>query len=650
MAPSVEVPVLDALARAVGGLGGDARPGQQALAEAVSAAIVDGHHLLAEAGTGSGKSLAYLVPALLSGRKVVVATATKALQDQLWRKDIPHLREHLGMKFDAALLKGRSNYLCLALVDAAQNEGALFATRPSVSFADDLDFLAEWATQCDTGDEAELVVPVNPGSWRALTCGPGECPGTQRCHKGSDCFAEKARARAETADLLVVNTSLYCAHLASGGYVLPEHDIVIFDEAHELPDTATRAFGIDFGPGRLRFVASRLRKLIDTAKADAIARAADDLGKALDGSDARVDPTAKPLAAALVRVGESLATAATTLRQVGDPKDPDATALRQAAQLVAGALDDARRLTTPDAGDVVWVEGQQPSLRSAPIDVGDRLASTLFDRTPTICVSATLGTGDRFEPFARAIGLDPGATPAKPTDEDPGLGYLAERYLSPFDYKAQGRLYVAAHLPDPRQADWQAKAIAELRPLVEAAGGRTLVLSTSHSGAKAFAEGLRGLPGISVLAQGDMPKPQLIDAFIADHHSVLVATRSFWQGVDVPGDTCVLVAIDKLPFARPDDPLETARRERIEAAGGNAFFDVDIPRAALTLAQGAGRLLRTTTDRGVVAVLDPRLATARYRSKLLAALPPFGRTIDAAAVCAFLAETVASTSPVPADS
>lgn len=637
---SETAPVLDdALARVVAGLGGETRPGQQALAAAVAAAITGGHHLLAEAGTGSGKSLAYLVPALLSGKKVVVATATKALQDQLWRKDIPHLRDHLGLDFEAALLKGRSNYLCLAHLDAARNGGALFDTRPSISFADDLEFLAEWATQCDTGDEAELVVSVNPASWRALTCGPGECPGAARCHVGEACFAEKARARAEVADLLVVNTSLYCAHLASGGYVLPEHDIVIFDEAHELPDIATRAFGLDLGPGRLRFLAGRLRKLIDTTKADAVARAADELALALDTSAPRIDPTSKPLAPALVRVGETLATAANALRSSGDPKDPDATALRQASQLVAAALDDARRLAAPDTGDVLWVDGQ--SLHSAPVDVGDRLAAALFDRMPTICVSATLGTGARFEPFARALGLDPGAEAAAAEDEVPGLGYVGARFASPFDYKAQGRLYVAAHLPDPRQPDWQTRAIAELRPLVEAAGGRTLVLSTSHAGAQAFAEGLRGIEGVSVLAQGDGPKALLIEQFRTDPHTVLVATRGFWQGVDVPGDTCVLVAIDKLPFARPDDPLEVARRERVERSGGNAFMDVDIPRAALALAQGAGRLLRTTDDRGVVAVLDSRLATARYRSKLLEAVPPFARTIDAEAVRAFLAETVA---------
>ena len=639
-ASAASTPVLDALARAVQGLGGETRPGQEALASAVGDAIGGGHHLLAEAGTGSGKSLAYLVPALLSGRRVVVATATKALQDQLWRKDIPHLTEHLGVPFTAALLKGRSNYLCLALVDAAERGDVLFDARPSISFADDVDFLSEWATQCETGDESELVVPVNPASWRALTCSPGECPGAARCHRGEDCFAEKARARAEAADLLVVNTSLYCAHLASGGYVLPEHDIVIFDEAHELPDIATRAFGIDVGPGRLRFVAGRLRKLIDAKKADAIARVADDLGTALDAVDGQVDPTSAPFGATLVRAGEALATAANALRQASDPRDPDATAQRQAAQLLAGALDDVRRLAAPGAGDVVWVEGQAKSLRSAPVEVGDRLADALFDRTPSVCVSATLGTGERFEPFARAIGLDPGAEPAAPDASDPGLGYVAARYASPFDYREQGRLYVATHLPDPRQSGWQASAIAELRPLVEAAAGRALVLCTSHAGAAAFAEGLRGIEGVAVLAQGDLPKAQLLEQFAADPHTVLVATRSFWQGVDVPGDTCVLVAIDKLPFARPDDPLERARRDRIEAAGGNAFFDVDIPRAALALAQGVGRLLRTTSDRGVVVVLDSRLATARYRKKLLDALPPLKRTIDAEEVRTFLADTV----------
>lgn len=643
-----ELSVSAALSRVVAAVGGVTRPGQEALAEAIGEAIAQRRHVLAQAGTGSGKSFAYLVPALLSGQKVVVVTATKALQDQLWRKDIPVVVRELGREGNVAMLKGRSNYLCYALLDAATSEQSLFVSRPSTSFPDDVAALERWASATTTGDEADLDVAVAPGSWRALTCGPGECPGANRCHRGSDCFAERARARAQDADLLVVNTSLYCAHIASGGFVLPPHDLVIMDEAHELPEVATRAFGLELSGGRLRFLAGRARTLLGAGAGDSLARAADRLGQILDagrGREVQVDPTAGELAQALVQTGEALAAVLAAARD-GDANDAEATSRLQLVQMVTSALDDVRRLGAPLAGDVVWMGGAPVALHSAPVDVGDRLGSALFDRTPVICVSATLGAGSRFEPFARAIGLDPGAEVTPEADDDPGLAYSAERFESPFDYRTNGRLYVAAHLPDPRSTEWLAAAGAELRTLVEAAGGRTLVLSTSHAGARACAEALGSVKDITVLAQGDGPKAALIEAFRAEPSAVLVATRGFWQGVDVPGDTCVLVVIDKLPFARPDDPLEIARRTRVEAAGGNAFRDVDLPRAALTLAQGAGRLLRTSSDRGVVAVLDPRLATARYRSELLRALPPFQRTITQSDVVDFLRVAVSVSDPV----
>ncbi|MFZ4515980.1 MAG: ATP-dependent DNA helicase [Acidimicrobiia bacterium] len=633
---------LDFLARVVTTVGGESRPGQADLARAIADAITERTHLLAEAGTGSGKSFAYLVPALLSGSKVVVATATKTLQDQLWRKDIPTVMAALDRKVSVAILKGRSNYLCRALLDAALDDTVLFSSRPSATFPDDAVALSEWAQRTATGDEADLDVEVAMGSWRALTCSPGECPGANRCHRGSSCFAEDARARAEAADLLVVNTSLYCAHIASGGYVLPPHDVVIFDEAHELADIATRAFGIDLGPGRLRFLASRGRSLVGAAPADAVARAADSLERALTAyrdQEAEIDPTLDPLRNVLVQCGE--ATSALLREAREDAAATGDTGRLQLMQMLSAALDDVRRVATPESSDVVWAGGSPVALHSAPIEVGDRLGRAVFDRVPVICVSATLGSGERFEPFARAIGLDPGAV--HQNEGDPGLAYTAHRFVSPFDYRANGRLYVAAHLPDPRTPEWAAAAAEELCSLVQASRGHALVLCTSHAGARAGADALRTLSNITVLAQGDQPKAQLIDAFRSDPSSVLVATRSFWQGVDVPGGACVLVVIDKLPFSRPDDPLERARRARVEQHGGASFFEVDIPRAALTLAQGAGRLLRTASDRGVVAVLDPRLATARYRSALLRALPPFARTIRRDEVEAFLRDIVDTT-------
>jgi ATP-dependent DNA helicase DinG len=638
--------LLDALSRVVGAVGGESRPSQQTLAVAVADAIASGEHLIAEAGTGSGKSFAYLVPALRSGKRVVIATATKNLQDQLWAKDLPIIERNWGSPVRAALLKGRGNYLCLAKLYAAQHADALFNAKPSVTFADDLDFLTEWANECETGDEAELVYPVPTTSWNALTCAQGECPGAAKCSYGSDCFAERARARAADADIVIVNTALYCAHIASGGYVLPEHDVVIFDEAHEVPEIATRAFSLELSPARLRFLAGRVRNAVGVEHGDAIAKVAQSLAEALAGAEGRVDPTRDPLAARLVQAGEVLARAGRKLQeQIGDT-DGGAVTSRQTFQLLANTLEGVRCLAAPQSGDVVWIEGDPPVLQSAPIEIGSRFRTATLDRVTTIMVSATLGTGERFETFARACGFDPtvttppeaasvGSLPSVPPTSYSDA-YVAHRFASPFDYQQHAYLYCSKHLPDPRSSDWYSSALAETRALIAAANGRTLMLCTSHASAQRFAADLRTDETHPVLAQGDMPKGQLVAAFLADPESVLVATRSFWQGVDVPGEACILVIIDKLPFARPDDPLETARRDLVTERGGNAFREVDLPRAALALAQGSGRLIRTATDRGVVAVLDSRLATAGYRSILLNALPPFKRSVNRAEVEDFL--------------
>ena len=617
---------LDVLGRCVRALDGDDRAGQRELTDAVAAALAEPHHLVVEAPTGSGKSLAYLAAVVASQKVAVIATATLALQDQLWRKDVPLVREHGGVPFEAEVLKGRSQYLCLARVRAAGAGDALFDERPGPDFAAQLTRLERYAAETDIGDAAGID-GVPPSAWRAVSCGPQECPGAARCPEGEECFAEHARVRADGASVLIVNHALYLAHVAAGGGVLPAHDVVVFDEGHAVVDVATRALGCDLTAGGLRQLAARVRTA-GAPDADALFADADRLEDCLDDLEGRVDPAEGRLAEVLAGAAERVAALGGALRR--DTTEPR---VAQAARLVASRLETLRHLQTPAAGEVAWVEGtDRRTLRLAPVDVGPRLAERLFASRPSVVTSATLGPGVRFEPLARRLGLDPDA--ACPSER----GYASRRLGSPFDVRRQALLYVPRSLPDPRQPSWTDAATDELTALVAAAGGRALVLCTSRRAVERFAAALREHTGHPVLAQGDEVNAALLDRFAAEETSCLVATRAFWQGVDVPGPACVLVVIDRLPFARPDDPLEQARREAVEATGASAFAEVDLPAAALTLAQGAGRLLRRTTDRGVVAVLDPRLATAGYRRVLLDALPPMRRSVTRADAVAMLAE------------
>jgi ATP-dependent DNA helicase DinG len=631
------------LSAAVSALGGDERPGQLRLVNAVTDAMSSGHHLVAEAPTGSGKGLAYLVPAVVSGLKVVVSTATLTLQDQLWHKDLPHLRDHGGVEFSAALLKGRSQYVCRAKLRSALDGKALLDERPGPTLARDLERLEKFAGKSVSGDLAD--VDIAEPSRRAASCAPRECPGAGKCSDGETCFAEKARERAATADILVVNHALYCAHLASSGNVLPEHDIVVFDEAHILPEVATGAFGLDVAPMGLRQLASRLGTVgVGRGDTDMVAAAADALEHALEPLEGRVDPTEGALASALSSAAERLATANAAI-----DASEDATAAAQVAQLGASRLEALRRMQTPRRDEVTWREGGV--LHLAPISVAEALADSLFTRVPVVLVSATLGGGSRFAPFARRLGLDPTAElgpvliadgpdgGADDADDEygPGVGYADLEVESPFDFREQAILYVAKHLPEPKSPAWAEAAAEEVCALVAAAGGRALVLCTSRAAVTRLSLALRAQGDHPILVQGEGSRSALLQQFGADERSCLVATRSFWMGVDVPGPSCVLVVIDRLPFARPDDPLAQARREAAERTGGSGFRDVDLPAAALVLAQGAGRLVRSRQDRGVVAVLDRRLATAGYRDTLLDALPDMRRVVDPKIVHEFLA-------------
>ncbi|MFL5865309.1 MAG: ATP-dependent DNA helicase [Solirubrobacteraceae bacterium] len=615
--------VAEALERVVAALpgGGEARRGQVEMAEAVEAVFADGGQLVVQAGTGVGKSLSYLVPAILSGKTTVVATATKALQDQLANKDLPFLQEHLGRPFEFAVVKGRANYLCLQRaveIGGGDDQLVLDDVREDEhgAFGQELLRLLKWAKTSKTGDRAELDFEPRARAWAQLSVTARECPGAIKCPQGESCFAEGAHQRAAAADVIVVNTHLYATHLAIGGWLLPEHDAVVFDEAHALEDIAASAFGLELSEGRFTALARSIRANAAEA-ADAVEAAGARLAAALDAYRGR-RVSAAELERPLNAAGEAVRIAQAAARRAEDDENKRTRVLKAATTLI----EDVAAVQSANDGAVVWVEGGgPPTLRLAPIDVAHLFAERLWENVATaVLTSATI----------------PSNLPAR-------LGLPStNRQLSvdsPFHYENQSVLYCATHLPDPRKPEYEPAMHEELWALIKAAGGRTLALFTSWRAMRAAAEAVAPTVPYRVLTQDELPKPALLSAFSTDETSCLFATMGFWQGVDVPGAALSLLVIDKLPFSRPDEPLMQARRDR---AGAAAFRTVDLPRAASLLAQGAGRLIRSTADRGVVAVLDSRLATAGYRWELIEALPPMRRTKDRAEAERFLEGLVAA--------
>ncbi len=614
----------EALSRVVSALpgGGEARSGQLAMAEAVGHSISARRHLVVQAGTGTGKSLAYLVPAILSRRKVVIATATLALQDQLAHKDLPALSS-FGCRW--SVLKGRANYLCRQKAAEVAGDGGaarLDFGAPGSGAPGQVRRLVAWGRRTSSGDRADLEFEPTPQAWSAVSAGSNECPGPLRCPSGEQCLAEAARRRATDADIVVVNTQLYAAHLASGGTVLPEHEIVVFDEAHALEDIMTEGLGKEITPARLRALA----RMVAAQSGGAAAAAVDELSAAGDALQSALSPLVgsrlpgdlgKDLTGAVVLGRQRLSRVTSLLREApGGGADEPASKAR--ALLATTHL--AEEMTTAldlGAERVAWVEGSQqaPALKVAPIDVAPILAPLLWNRVTAVLTSATIPPG-----LGPRLGM--------------GAGCFDELDVgSPFPFSTHGLLYCATHLPDRRDPDAEAAVHDEIYHLIRAAGGKTLALFTSWRAMERAAEAVRVRVPFRILRQSDLPKPALIEAFTDEESSCLFATMGFWQGIDVPGPALSLVVIDRLPFPRPDEPLTQARRER---AGPGAFRLVDLPRAAAMLAQGAGRLIRSTTDRGVVAVLDPRLSRASYRWELVRALPPMARTRDRSEVEAFL--------------
>jgi ATP-dependent DNA helicase DinG len=665
-AASTSLPsVRELLAEAVTGIGGAERPGQVTMAEAVWSAIESGEHVAVQAGTGTGKSLAYLVPAirhsLLNSTTVVVATATIALQRQLIDRDLPRLAEALkpvlGRDIDSAILKGRRNYLCLnrqrgGLVDDPGSD-VLFDPTDTVSpLGRQVKRLHEWAEETQTGDRDELVPGVPDAAWRQVSVSAQECVGAQRCAFGTQCFAEKAREAAGKAHVVVTNHALLAIDATSDIDVLPEHDVVIIDEAHDLVDRVTSAVAGELsGPG-VDAAARRAARLTDTANdknpaADNLRAAASALAIDLgDTAEGRMDTLSDALAATLTSIQDAAGDCGVAVRAVAKnlDEDPQKSA---ACKLALATLDDlhltaARILDgfgeqeVAERSDVVWLDkppaddSRRPvTLRVAPLEVGGLLRARLFGQRTVALTSATLVLGGSFTPLAIQWGLPAAGT-------DPEVPWQGIDVGSPFDHPRSGILYVARHLPTPGRDGLNPAYLDEMAELIDAAGGRTLGLFSSMRAAVQAADALRDRIGFPLLCQGDDVTAQLVKQFAADEQTCLFGTLSLWQGVDVPGSSLQLVIIDRIPFPRPDDPLSSARQRAVAARGGNGFMTVAAAQASLMLAQGAGRLLRTMTDRGVVAVLDPRLVTARYGDFIRKSLPPFWTTTDPALVRAAL--------------
>ena len=609
--------------------GGERRPGQEAMARRVAESIEAETHLVVRAGTGTGKSLAYLVPAILSGRTTIVATATKALQDQLADKDLPFLSEHLDQPFRFAVLKGRSNYVCLQRLDevATSDDQQALDGLAEAADASQLEAIAGWAAVTGTGDRADLPIQPTPATWAAVSVGSHECPGASRCPRGGDCFTEKARAAAAAADVVVTNLHLYGIDVATGGQILPGHELAILDEAHQTEDILAQACGFELRGGRFTALVRSAGAILTRSLAlDEVNELAGRLAVALAGHVGhRLVPADDDVLRSALELAETrLSRLHAELLDVPRDGPSDVAARRaRALQALEALADDIGAALDLDGGPipgpkVAWVDGRpdRPVLHVAPVKVAEVLDQRLWGDRTVILTSATV-------PANLAVRL--GLADHRHRFEDVG---------SPFDFERQALLYCATSLPDPRDDGYRAACHDEIERLANAAGGRMLALFTSRRAVDEAVEALRDRLPWTVLHQDDLPKPLLMARFAGDETSCLFGTKGLWHGIDVPGPSLSLVVIDRIPFPRPDDPLLSARRDLV---GDGAFREIDLPRAATELAQGAGRLIRTGDDMGVVAVLDRRLATTRsYRSDLLEAMPPMARTSDPAEVVAFL--------------
>lgn len=648
-----DVSVHELLATAVAALGGSERSGQQEMADAVARAFATDEHLVVQAGTGTGKSLAYLVPAIVHAldddSPVVVSTATIALQRQLVDRDLPRLIDALPRRPQFALLKGRRNYLCLNKIhnggaaDGDDVDGRpqeeLFNPMAVSALGRDVQRLTEWASTTESGDRDDLKPGVPDRSWSQVSVSARECLGVARCPFGTECFSERARGLAGRADVVVTNHALLAIDAVAESAVLPEHALLVVDEAHELVDRVTSVATAELTSAALGVASRRISRLVSPELVQRLDATTANFAAAIhDGTPGRIDRLDEDLATYLTALRDVATAARSAIDTTNDAKA--AAARAEAVAALSEISETASRVLAsfgpaiPDRTDVVWLEHEEnrgaprPVLRVAPLSVAGLLRQRVFSRSTVVLTSATLTIGGSFDAMAAAWGL------TAPTSDDGGdARWRGLDVGSPFQHAKAGILYVAAHLPPPgRDGVGSAEQLAEIAELITAADGRTLGLFSSMRAARAAAEAMRERLSTPVLCQGDDSTSALVEQFSADPQTSLFGTLSLWQGVDVPGPSLSLVLIDRIPFPRPDDPLLGARQRAVAARGGNGFMAVAASHAALLLAQGSGRLLRRVTDRGVVAVLDSRMVTAGYGGYLRASLPPFWQTTNGAQV------------------
>ena len=639
--PCLRERALDAMAP--GGRLADALPGfttrdsQLAMANAVADTLQHGGKLVCEAGTGTGKTLAYLVPALLSGRRVIISTGTRTLQDQLYDRDLPLAIDALAPGRRCAILKGRANYLCRQRLLVALGAGE---TRREE--ADRLARIGEWAERTRSGDIAEVDdVAEDASVWRRVTSTTENCLG-QGCPQFDDCHVLEARRRAMAADVVVVNHHLLMADLAlkeeGFGELLPGAEAVIVDEAHQLPDTATAFFGQSVSSGQLRELArdAASAHMAEAGDLPALPAAAQQLEQEIHRFAAALGgPVRRPwhalammpavrdalaeLRAVLAALCEQLALAAERGRELANANE---RAVRIATVLAAFSGDDA------EDGFVSWAEAYERGfgLQRSPLDVGERFAGQALGRVPAwVFTSATLAVGGSVEHFATRLGLGE---------------HRAEVWVSPFDYPHMSLCYLPPGLPAPSSPGFSAALVERIVPVLRASRGRAFLLFTSHAGLRRALNLLEGQLPYPLLVQGTAPRAELLRRFRDSSGAVLLGTASFWEGVDVPGSALSCVVIDKLPFAPPDDPLLEARARALKANGGDAFRELQLPQAVLALKQGVGRLIRSETDAGLLVLCDPRIRGRGYGRVFLDSLPPMPRTDDIDDVNRFLATVV----------
>ena len=643
--------VRSALDVAVAAIGGEPRSGQIEMAEAVANALSDRHHLLVQAGTGTGKSLAYLVPAIVSGKKVLVATATLALQRQLVERDLPKIKaaldKELKRNITFAIYKGVGNYLCLQKMNNSEGDPENQAVLEVSALESDAKRLRAWAESPKASGDRDDAPDVDRRVWAANSVSGRECMGADECPYGHKCFAALAKAKAQTADVVVTNHTLLAIEIVDSHPILPERDAVILDEAHEFMDRTTQAVTEELTAPRVIRAAAMARKHMPGKASDAFTKAADKFADAVDdySDDVKADPSKagrldelpKQFESSMRGIKEAVAAILQLINADAEVIDPNTMAERAR---VKGALNEISQTVTkllkPGHTHVLWFEPTYSTIYLAPLSVSDVLRRNLLTETPVIATSATLTVGKSFDAIAKNIGFVIGDKSEEDEEEDAGVIDPANLQIldvgSPFDFANQGMLYLPKHLPEPGRDGPSIEALTELGELIEAAGGRTLALFSSWRGVEMADEHLRKVLAelkLPIITQrrGDAVGP-LVDKFASIPNSILLGTISLWQGIDVPGPSCTLVAIDRIPFPRPDEPVMSARAAEADASGGSGFMQISLPRAALLLAQGTGRLIRSIDDRGVVAILDSRIVNKRYGSILLNSMPPFWRTND----------------------